>query len=74
MTIVWNDPINLMSYVTWVFMTYFGYDRVKAEGLMWQVHADGKACVAHGTRERMEADAAAMHSYGLWATIERAGD
>lgn len=71
-TIVWNDPINLMSYVTWVFMTYFAYDRGQAETLMWQVHAEGKACVSQGSRERMEADAAAMHSYGLWATIERA--
>ncbi|MEY5145145.1 MAG: hypothetical protein RL745_512 [Actinomycetota bacterium] len=73
-TIVWNDPINLMSYVTWVFMTYFGYDRAQAETLMWQVHTDGKACVSQGSRERMESDAAAMHSYGLWATIERSGD
>ncbi|NHN54490.1 ATP-dependent Clp protease adapter ClpS [Calidifontibacter sp. DB0510] len=70
-TIVWNDPVNLMSYVSWVFQTYFGYSREKAEQLMLQVHQDGKAVVSHGTRERMETDTAAMHSYSLWATFSR---
>lgn len=72
-TIVWNDPINLMSYVTWVFMTHFGYDRTHAEVLMWQVHNDGKSTVSQGSRERMEADVAALHSFGLWATLEQGG-
>lgn len=70
-TVVWNDPINLMSYVTYVFMTYFGYAREKAETLMWQVHEDGRAIVSDGTREEMERDVQAMHGYGLWATIQR---
>lgn len=68
-TIVWNDPINLMSYVTYVFMTYFSYPREKAEQLMMQVHQDGKAVVSSGSREEMERDVSAMHSYGLWATL-----
>ncbi|MDP9445341.1 MAG: ATP-dependent Clp protease adapter ClpS [Actinomycetota bacterium] len=71
-TIVWNDPVNLMSYVTYVFCEYFGYPKEKAEKLMLQVHHDGKAVVAHGTREEMERDVAAMHGYGLWATLEKA--
>lgn len=70
-TIVWNDPINLMSYVTYVFMTYFSYPREKAEHLMWQVHHEGRAVVSNGTREEMERDVAAMHSYGLWATLAK---
>jgi len=70
--VVWNDPINLMSYVTWVFMTYFNYPRVQAEHLMWQVHNDGKAVVSSGSREEMERDVQAMHGYGLWATLEQA--
>ncbi len=70
-TIVWNDPINLMSYVTHVFMTYFGYPRAKAESLMLDVHTKGRAVVAAGSREEMERDATAMHSYGLWATISK---
>ena len=70
-TIVWNDPVNLMSYVTYVFMTYFHYPREKAEKLMMQVHQDGRSVVSAGSREEMERDVAAMHSYGLWATLAK---
>lgn len=71
--VVWNDPINLMSYVTWVFMTHFAYSREEAERLMWQVHNDGKSVVNSGGREQMERDVQAMHGYGLWATLEQGG-
>ena len=71
-TIVWDDPVNLMSYVTYVFASYFGYPKEKAEKLMLQVHTEGKAIVSSGRREQMETDADAMHGYGLWATIEKA--
>jgi ATP-dependent Clp protease adaptor protein ClpS len=70
-TIVWNDPVNLMSYVTWVFETYFGYARPKAERLMLDVHEKGKAVVSNGPREAMERDAEALQGYGLWATFEK---
>jgi ATP-dependent Clp protease adaptor protein ClpS len=70
-TIVWNDPINLMSYVTHVFMTVFGYPKPKAEKLMLDVHHRGKAVVSSGTRERMELDVHTLHGYGLWATLEQ---
>ena len=70
-TIVWNDPVNLMSYVTYVFRTYFGYDEKVAEKLMLEVHHDGKSVVSHGSREEMERDVQAMHEYGLWATLEK---
>ena len=70
-TIVWNDPVNLMTYVTFVFQNYFGYARKKAEKLMLEVHEDGKSVVASGSREEMERDVQAMHEYGLWATLER---
>ena len=70
-TIVWNDPVNLMSYVTFVFQQYFGYPRKKAEKLMLEVHHDGKSVVSTGSREEMERDVQAMHEYGLWATLER---
>ncbi len=70
-TIVWNDPVNLMSYVTYVFQTYFGYDKAKAEQLMMEVHTDGRSAVSSGSREEMERDVQAMHEYGLWATMER---
>lgn len=70
-TIVWNDPVNLMSYVTYVFQKYFGYDKVKAEKLMMQVHEDGRSVVSSGTREEMERDVQAMHEYGLWATMDK---
>ena len=69
--IVWNDPINLMNYVTHVFMTYFKYSKEKAEKLMLQVHQDGKSVVSTGSREEMERDVNAMHSYGLWATLQK---
>jgi len=70
-TIVWNDPINLMTYVTYVFQTYFDYDEAKAQVLMLDVHHKGRAVVSSGSREEMERDVAAMHSYGLWATTQR---
>jgi ATP-dependent Clp protease adaptor protein ClpS len=68
--IVWNDPINLMSYVTYVFQSYFGYPKKKAEKLMLDVHNKGRAVVASGTREEMERDTTAMHDFGLWATLQ----
>jgi ATP-dependent Clp protease adaptor protein ClpS len=71
-TVVWNDPVNLMSYVTHVFREYFGFDRAQAERLMLAVHHDGHAVVAEGAREQMELHAQAMHDYGLWATIRQA--
>ena len=71
-TIVWNVPVNLMSYVTYVFQKYFGYPKKKAEKLMMEVHEDGKSVVSTGSREEMERDVQAMHEYGLWATLERA--
>jgi len=69
--IVWNDPVNLMNYVTYVFMTYFKYTKEKAEKLMLQVHNEGKSIVSSGSREEMERDVNAMHSYGLWATLQK---
>ena len=71
-TVVWNDPVNLMSYVTFVFETYFGYARKKAEKLMLEVHNDGRSTVSSGSREEMERDVQAMHEYGLWATMQKA--
>jgi ATP-dependent Clp protease adaptor protein ClpS len=71
-TIVWNDPINLMSYVSYVFQQYFGYSKAKAERLMLDVHHKGKAVVSSGRREEMERDTEAMHGYGLWATLQKA--
>ena len=70
-TIVWNDPVNLMSYVTFVFQRHFGYSRKKAEKLMMEVHEDGRSVVSTGTREEMERDVQAMHEFGLWATMQR---
>ena len=70
-TIVWNDPVNLMSYVTYVFETYFGYGRKKAEKLMLEVHEVGRSVVSNGSREAMERDVQAMHEHGLWATMQK---
>ncbi|TQJ51521.1 ATP-dependent Clp protease adaptor protein ClpS [Phycicoccus sp. SLBN-51] len=70
-TLVWNDPVNLMSYVTYVFQSYFGYSRTKAEKLMMDVHVKGRAVVSTGAREKMEADTEALQGYGLWATFQK---
>ena len=70
-TIVWNDPVNLMTYVTFVLQEYFGYDTDKATQLMLQVHHEGRAVVSNGSREEMERDVTAMHGYGLWATLQQ---
>lgn len=72
-TIVWNDPVNLMVYVTYVFQSYFGYSREVAERLMRDVHDKGRAAVSSGTLEEMERDTEAMHGYGLWATFAQDG-
>jgi len=69
--IVWNDPINLMSYVVYVFQKLFGYSRDKATKLMLDVHQKGRAVVTSGSREKAEADVYALHSYGLWATMTK---
>ncbi len=70
-TIVWNDPVNLMSYVAYVFPKLFGYSKEKANRLMLQVHHEGRAAVSTGTREEMERDVARLHGYGLWATLQQ---
>ncbi|MBD3779439.1 MULTISPECIES: ATP-dependent Clp protease adapter ClpS [unclassified Cellulomonas] len=70
-TVVWNDPVNLMSYVTYVFRSYFGYPQAKAEKLMLEVHEQGRSAVSTGNREQMEVDVQAMHGFGLWATLQR---
>jgi ATP-dependent Clp protease adaptor protein ClpS len=69
--IVWNDPINLMSYVTFVLQKLFGYSHEKAEKLMMDVHTKGKAIVSSGDRERAELDVFRLHEHGLWATMEK---
>jgi ATP-dependent Clp protease adaptor protein ClpS len=69
--IVWNDPVNLMSYVTWVLQKLFGYPRARAEKLMMDVHTKGKAVVSNGTREKAELDVARLHAHGLWATMQK---
>jgi ATP-dependent Clp protease adaptor protein ClpS len=68
--IVWNDPVNLMSYVTWVFQKLFGYSLEKATALMLDVHHKGKAVVASGTREEAEMHVFRLHEHSLWATME----
>ena len=69
--LVWNDPINLMSYVTFVFQKLFGYSREKATSLMLDVHEKGRAVVASGTREKCELDVFRLHEHGLWATMQQ---
>lgn len=70
-TLVWNDPVNLMAYVVYVFQKLFGYSREKATSLMLDVHHKGRAVVSSGTREQMETDVARLHAAGLWATLEQ---
>jgi ATP-dependent Clp protease adaptor protein ClpS len=69
--VVWDDPVNLMTYVTWVFTSYFEFSKPKAERLMLQVHTEGRAAVASGSREEMERHVEAMHGYGLQATLQQ---
>jgi ATP-dependent Clp protease adaptor protein ClpS len=71
LVIVHNDPINLMTYVTWVLQVLFGYPRPKAEKLMMDVHTKGRAVVSSGPREKAESDCFRLHGYGLWATLSK---
>ncbi|MDQ2848569.1 MAG: ATP-dependent Clp protease adapter ClpS [Actinomycetota bacterium] len=70
-TIVWNDPVNLMSYVTLVFMSVLGHPKTVAEKLMLDVHQKGKASVSTGSREKIETDVAKLQAAGLWATMQQ---
>ena len=70
--LVWNDPINLMSYVVYVFQKLFGYPREKATKLMLDVHQKGRAVVSEGPREKCEFDVSRLHAHGLWATLQKA--
>lgn len=72
LVLVWNDPVNLMSYVSYIFRSYFGFDRAEAERRMMLVHTEGRAAVAAGSREEVERHVEAMHDYGLWATLQKA--
>ena len=69
--LVWDDPINLMTYVALVFRKLFGYSKEKAHRLMMEVHIEGKAVVSSGTREKAEFDVVRLHEHGLWATMEK---
>jgi len=71
-TVVWNDPVNLMSYVTYVFQKLFGYNRDQATKLMLDVHHKGRAIVSSGSKEKVEGDVARLHAAGLWATMQHA--
>ena len=71
--LVWNDPINLMSYVTFVLQKLFGYSLEKATAMMLDVHHKGRAVVANGAREKAELDVFRLHEHGLWATMQRDG-
>ena len=71
MTIVWDDPVNLMSYVAYVFMKLFNFTAEHAHELMMQVHTEGRAAVTSGSREEMERDVQRLHEHGLWATLQR---
>ena len=70
-TVVWDDPVNLMNYVTYIFQKLFGYSEPQATKLMLQVHNEGKAVVSSGTRESMEVDVSKLHAAGLWATMQQ---
>lgn len=69
--LVWNDPINLMTYVTFVLQKVFGYSREKAEAMMLEVHNNGRSVVSTGTREKAELDVFRLHEHGLWATMQQ---
>nr|WP_240945541.1 ATP-dependent Clp protease adapter ClpS [Rhodococcus sp. HNM0569] len=70
-TIVWDDPVNLMHYVAYIFQKLFGYSKAKATDLMMKVHSEGKAVVSSGSRDKMENDVRRLHAAGLWATMQR---
>ena len=71
LVICWNDPINLMDYVTHVFQTVFGWPKQKAEHHMMQVHTNGKSLLARESFEKAEPYVHLLQGYGLHATMER---
>ena len=73
MCIVWDDPVNLMSYVTYVIHIILDYNKKRAHELMMQVHTEGKAVVSTGEKDKVEGDVKKLHTAGLWATMQQAG-
>ncbi|MCC7518935.1 MAG: ATP-dependent Clp protease adapter ClpS [Verrucomicrobiae bacterium] len=71
--VVWNDEVNLMSYVVFVFQRVLGLSRERATRHMLEVHHQGRSCVATGPREKAELYWQQIQQYGLRATLERAG-
>ena len=71
LVIVWNDPVNLMDYVTHVFMKVFGWNKSKAETHMLEVHQQGKSVVAREGFEKAEYYVHRLQSYHLQATMEK---
>lgn len=72
LVICWDDPVNLMSYVTHVFQIVFGWPRQKAEFHMLQVHNQGKSVLARESLERAEFYVHQLQRYKLHATLEPA--
>jgi ATP-dependent Clp protease adaptor protein ClpS len=71
LVICWNDPVNLMDYVTHVFQIVFGWQRQKAEVHMLQVHNQGKSVLARESMEKAEFYVHQLQKYSLHATMER---
>ena len=70
--IVWNDPVNLMSYVVFVFMRVLGFNETKANQHMLEVHEQGKSVVVVETREKAEFYCHRLQEFGLKSTLEAA--
>lgn len=69
--VVWDDPVNLMSYVVFVLRRVFGFSEPIARKLMLEVHNNGRSLVASEPREQAERYVQELHGYGLQATMER---
>ncbi len=69
--IIFNDPVNLMSFVTLVIRRIFGYSEEKATKLMLMVHEQGKAIVWRGEREKAELYVQQLQSHQLLASMQK---
>src|SRR4051812_32820549 len=70
--IVWNDPVNLMNYVIFVFQRVLGFSSAKARKHMLEVHHQGRSCVATETREKAELYLQKIQQFGLRTSLEKA--
>lgn len=71
--VVLNDPINYQAYVVMAFMNVLRIGAPEAKRLMRAIHAEGRAPVWTGDRERAEMLSLELQQWHLSSLLEQDG-